>query len=385
MRLATWNVNSLTARMPRVMEWVEMHQPDVLCMQETKLADDKFPEQQFAELGYESAHDGDGRWNGVADHQQGRSRGRHPGLRHVRRRPRASHRLRRRAPAPRPLRLRPERPRPRQRVLRGELAWLARLRTTLDEMCPPGSSVAVCGDFNVAPDDDDVWDPAAFVGATHVSEPERAALRQVEGWGLDDVFRRFNEPGTFTWWDYRSGDFHQGRGMRIDLVLVSDDLVERATGAFRDHDAAQGTEALRPRSRRRGFRRLLTRHRRFAAAGSRPPFNRTAVPPGPCVAVRRSSSALRFGGAWPSPRTAEPFGQAPSWASVGMSAPGLRQERQGRWVRCRHHAVVRELCAPPTACPGGDRAAGRRRRSPRSCRSPLSVRDRCTSGQLWAP
>ena len=146
-----------------------------------------------------------------------------------------------------------------------KLAWLARLRATLDQTCPPGSSVAVCGDFNVAPDDGDVWDPAAFVGATHVSEPERAALRAVEGWGLDDVFRRFNDPGTFTWWDYRAGDFHQGRGLRIDLVLVSDDLVQRATGAFRDRDAAQGPQAVRPRARRGGLRRRLTLGRRTPA------------------------------------------------------------------------------------------------------------------------
>ena len=129
-----------------------------------------------------------------------------------------------------------------------KLAWLARLRATLDQTCPPGSSVAVCGDFNVAPDDGDVWDPAAFVGATHVSEPERAALRDVEGWGLDDVFRRFNEPGTFTWWDYRAGDFHEGRGMRIDLVLVSDDLV-----------AARHRRLPRPRRRARVRSRPTTR------------------------------------------------------------------------------------------------------------------------------
>ena len=240
MRLATWNVNSLGARMPRVSEWLELQKPDILCMQETKLADDKFPEQEFAELGYESAHDGDGRWNGVAilskvgiadvtrgfgtsDDEHGRRiisaacGGTRVFSVYV----------------------------PNGRALDNEfypvkLAWLARLRTTLDASCPPGSSVAVCGDFNVAPDDGDVWDPAAFVGATHVSEPERARLREVEGWGLDDVFRRFNEPGTFTWWDYRAGDFHQGRGMRIDLVLVSDDLVQQATGAFRDRDARKG-------------------------------------------------------------------------------------------------------------------------------------------------
>ena len=121
-----------------------------------------------------------------------------------------------------------------------KLDWLARLRTVLDETCPPGSSVAVCGDFNVAPADRDVWDPAHFVGMTHVSEPERAALRHVEDWGLEDVFTRFNDPGTYTWWDYRAGDFHQGRGMRIDLLLVSRDLAARATAAFRDRDARKG-------------------------------------------------------------------------------------------------------------------------------------------------
>jgi exodeoxyribonuclease III len=240
MRLATWNVNSLTARLPRVTDWLEQQQPDVLCMQETKQADDKFPEEAFAELGYESAHNGDGRWNGVAivskvgladvtrgfgtaDDEHGRRliaancAGTRVFCVYV----------------------------PNGRSLDNEfyqvkLAWLAQLRTTLDQTCPPGSSVAVCGDFNVAPDDGDVWDPAAFVGATHVSEPERAALRNVEAWGLDDVFRRFNDPGTFTWWDYRAGDFHQGRGLRIDLVLVSDDLVGRATGSFRDRDARKG-------------------------------------------------------------------------------------------------------------------------------------------------
>jgi exodeoxyribonuclease-3 len=240
MRLATWNVNSLTARLPRVTEWLEENHPDVLCMQETKLADEKFPEKEFAELGYESAHNGDGRWNGVGivsrlgledvtrgfgtvddDHGRRVISAKCGGTRifsvYV----------------------------PNGRALDNEfygvkLKWLAQLRSTLDQMNQPGSSLAVCGDFNVAPDDGDVWDPAAYVGATHVSEPERAALRAVEDWGLDDVFRRFNDPGTFTWWDYRAGDFHNGRGMRIDLVLVSDDLVERATGAYRDRDARKG-------------------------------------------------------------------------------------------------------------------------------------------------
>jgi exodeoxyribonuclease-3 len=240
MRLATWNVNSLTARLPRVTQWIEENQPDVLCMQETKLADDKFPSSEFAALGYESAHHGDGRWNGVAlisrvglsdpvrgfgtaddDHGARIIAGTCGGVRvhsvYV----------------------------PNGRSLDNEfygfkLEWLARLRTMLDETRQAGDSVAVCGDFNVAPADGDVWDPAHFVGATHVSEPERAALRHVEAWGLTDVFPRFNDPGVFSWWDYRAGDFHQGRGMRIDLVLISDDLAKKAVGARVDRDARKG-------------------------------------------------------------------------------------------------------------------------------------------------
>ncbi len=240
MRLATWNVNSLTQRMPRVTEWIEANHPDVLCMQETKQADDKFPEKDFEALGYESAHCGEGRWNGVAIVSK-------VGLHDVTRgfnTPDDDDGKRIMSASCNGTRVYCVYV-PNGRALDNEmyqvkLAWLAQLRKTLDEQCPAGSSVAVCGDFNVAPDDGDVWDPAAYVGATHVSEPERAALRNIEDWGLDDVFRRFNEPGTFTWWDYRAGDFHEGRGMRIDLVLVSDDLVARATGAYRDRDARKG-------------------------------------------------------------------------------------------------------------------------------------------------
>jgi exodeoxyribonuclease III len=240
MRLATWNVNSLTARMPRVTGWIDEHQPDVLCLQETKQADDKFPRAAFADLGYESAHHGDGRWNGVAllsrvglaDVAQGFAS------------PEDEHGTRLVAATCAGLRVHSVYV-PNGRSLDDEfygfkLAWLARLRTFLDETCPPGSSVAVGGDFNVAPRDADVWDPAHFEGMTHVSEPERAALRQVEDWGLHDVFPRFNDPGTFTWWDYRAGDFHQGRGMRIDLLLLSQDLADRATASFRDRDARKG-------------------------------------------------------------------------------------------------------------------------------------------------
>jgi exodeoxyribonuclease-3 len=242
MRLATWNVNSLGARLPRVTEWLGLHQPDVVCLQETKLADDKFPTDEFTALGYESACHGDGRWNGVALLSRvgigavvkgfGTADDEH-GCRII-------------AADCGGVRVHSVYV-PNGRSLDNEfypikLAWLAQLRRTLDETCQPGDSVAVCGDFNVAPRDEDVWDPAAFVGATHVSEPEREALRAVEAWGLHDVFPRFNDAGTFTWWDYRAGDFHQGRGMRIDLVLVSDDIAAKVSGAFRDRDARKGSK-----------------------------------------------------------------------------------------------------------------------------------------------
>ncbi|HEY1830060.1 MAG TPA: exodeoxyribonuclease III [Acidimicrobiales bacterium] len=242
MRLATWNVNSLGARLPRVTEWLGLHEPDVVCMQETKCADDKFPTDVFADLGYESAPHGDGRWNGVAilskvgitDVQKGfGTADDEHGCRIV-------------AATCGGMRVHSVYV-PNGRSLDNEfypikLAWLAQLRSMLDQQDKPADSVAVCGDFNVAPTDGDVWDPAAFVGATHVSEPERQALRTVEEWGLIDIFPRFNEPRTFTWWDYRAGDFHQGRGMRIDLVLVSQVLADRATGAFRDRDARKGSK-----------------------------------------------------------------------------------------------------------------------------------------------
>ena len=242
MRLATWNVNSLGARLPRVTEWLEQQQPDVLCMQETKCADDKFPFDTFRDLGYESAHNGDGRWNGVALLSR-------VGLADITRgfgTPDDEHGCRIVAAVCGGVRVHSVYV-PNGRSLDNEfypikLEWLAQLRRTLDATCAPGDSVAVCGDFNVAPTDSDVWDPAQFVGATHVSEPEREALRHVEAWGLSDVFGRFNEPGTFTWWDYRAGDFHQGRGLRIDLLLVSADLAAQATGSFRDRDARKGSK-----------------------------------------------------------------------------------------------------------------------------------------------
>src|ERR1700733_2990135 len=243
LRLATWNVNSLTARLPRVEEWIAYARPDVLCLQETKVADAGFPSAAFEALGYQSAHHGGGRWNGVAivsrigisevstglgsDHDEQGARlvaADCGGIRvhsvYV----------------------------PNGRSLDSEhyvakLEWLDRLRTMLEETASPDQPLAVCGDFNVAPDDRDVWDPAAFEGATHVSEPERAALGRIVDWGLVDAFRRvYDDGGLFSWWDYRAGNFHKHQGMRIDLVLVTERLAREATYALIDRNARKGSK-----------------------------------------------------------------------------------------------------------------------------------------------
>jgi len=243
LRIATWNVNSLRARLPRVEQWLAEHQPDVLCLQETKLPDRMFPSEPFESLGYETAHHGDGQWNGVAiasriglaDVQRGFGSDEDAeGCRLV-------------AATCGAVRVHSVYV-PNGRSLESEhyaakLAWLARLRRFLDETCDPTGPVAVCGDFNVAPDDRDVWDPAQLEGSTHVSAPERAALEEVEAWGLVDMVRALHgSEELYSWWDYRGGAFHRGHGMRIDLVLVTRVLADRCVAAWIDREARKGVK-----------------------------------------------------------------------------------------------------------------------------------------------
>lgn len=244
MLVATWNVNSLKARIPRVEEWLQMIRPDVLCLQETKLSDAQFPHMAFEALGYESVHHGQGQWNGVAilsrvgieDSAAGFDDGDEPdvdarviwatcgGVRV------ASVYV------------------PNGRELdhdhyRYKLAWLARLRRHLDLHHTPDELLVVMGDWNIAPDDRDVWNPAAFVGSTHVSQPERDALSEVKAWGLVDTFReRYSDGGLFSYWDYRAGDFHQKRGMRIDYLLSSRALAAHDLADLIDRNARKGTK-----------------------------------------------------------------------------------------------------------------------------------------------
>ncbi len=241
MRIATWNVNSLNARLPRVLEWVEYAKPDVLCMQETKVADGSFPAMALAAAGYESAPHGDGRWNGVAilsrvgledvsagfaggaDEQGSRIVSAVCGGVKV-------HSVY--VPNGRSV---------ESEFYEAKLAWLAELRAHLEATSEPSDQVAVCGDFNVAPEDRDVWDPTATAGQTHVTEPERRALADLTDWGLTDVFRMHrNEDGLFSWWDYRAGCFHKHEGMRIDLILLSKVLAERSSFVLVDRNARKG-------------------------------------------------------------------------------------------------------------------------------------------------
>ncbi|MGY6499388.1 MAG: exodeoxyribonuclease III [Acidimicrobiales bacterium] len=245
MRIVTWNVNSLNARMPRVEEWLADVQPDVVCLQETKMADGSFPAMAFEALGYESVHHGDGRWNGVAilsrvglaDPIAGFCDGIEPD---------SDTRLV--SATCGPVRVTSVYV-PNGRAVddphyQYKLSWLARLREHLEHTCDPDGHVAVCGDFNIAPEDIDVWDIGAFDGSTHVTAPERDALAEVREWGLVDTFRRRypGVEGVYSYWDYTAGRFHKRQGMRIDYVLASESLAATSTLDVVDRNARKGTK-----------------------------------------------------------------------------------------------------------------------------------------------
>ena len=252
MRIATWNVNSLKARMDRVLGWLERAAPDVLLLQETKLTDRDAPHDAFAKAGYALAHHGEGRWNGVA------VASRTPlkdvvvnfgdPIRHARTdetgddEPLAEARMI--AATTNGVRVASIYA-PNGRVVNSEfyllkLEWYARLDKWLGAQ-DLAKAFAMGGDFNVAPADADVWDPKAAHGGTHVTPKERKAVAALVKRGLVDAYRlKHDEPGRFTWWDYRSGDFHRNVGMRIDHILVSKALAKRVVFAEIDREARKG-------------------------------------------------------------------------------------------------------------------------------------------------
>jgi exodeoxyribonuclease III len=242
MRFATWNVNSVKARLPRLLEWLGTTEPDVLCLQETKVAADGFPADEVAALGYETAAYGTGRWNGVAlvsrigldDVQRGFPG--EPGY--------PDPEARAIAATCGGIRFRsvyvPNGRTPEDPHYAYKLSWLAALRDALVPEIATGPLV-VAGDYNVAPTDDDVWDPAVFVGSTHVTPPEREALAAIRAAGLRDVVGRpLKGDHPFTYWDYRAGMFHMNKGMRIDLVYATPDVAAKVTDAVVDREARKG-------------------------------------------------------------------------------------------------------------------------------------------------
>lgn len=243
MRIATWNVNSIKQRAPRLLPWLDERRPDVVCLQETKLADDGFAEllgDELAERGYDVATHGEAAWNGVAilsragldDVVRGLPDG--PGF-----------------PEPEARAVSatcggirvvsvyvPNGRTPGSDHYEYKLAWLDSLR----QMVAAGpQDTVVCGDVNIAPTDDDVFDPEAYVGQTHVTPPERAALAELQALGLRDVVReRWPDERVFTYWDYRAGMFHQDLGMRIDLILAGGSVADRVKAAWVDRHARKG-------------------------------------------------------------------------------------------------------------------------------------------------
>ena len=253
MRIATWNVNSLKARLEKVTWWLHRARPDVLLMQETKLADADAPADVFKNVGYELVHHGEGRWNGVAIASR-------VGIGDVV------------TNFGEPLRP-PKTPdvgddeplaearmvaavcggvrivsvyAPNGRVVGSpfylaKLTWFERLARWLADAADTKQALVIGGDFNVAPTDEDVWDPAVCHGGTHVSEAERAAFTRLCQWGLFDAYRRHHrQPGRYTWWDYRAGNFHKNFGMRIDHLLVTASVAERTVWAEIDREARKG-------------------------------------------------------------------------------------------------------------------------------------------------
>ena len=249
MRVATWNVNSVKQRIPRLLPWLDERSPDVVCLQETKLSDDAFDDALGADLadrGYDYEHVGQGQWNGVAllsrvgldDVIRGFDGA--PGYPD----PQSPAEARAVSAVCGGVRVHslyvPNGREPDSDHYRYKLAWLERLRRVVADAA---DSTMLCGDMNIAPADADVFDPDAYVGHTHVTAPERAALAGFADLGLHDVVRdRWPDERVFSYWDYRAGMFHKDLGMRIDLILAGAPIAARTAAAWVDRKARKGTK-----------------------------------------------------------------------------------------------------------------------------------------------
>jgi len=237
MKIATWNVNSINIRMPQLLKWLDDTKTDVVCLQETKCVDENFPAGPLREAGYEAAFMGQKSYNGVAiisrfpisDVQKGFSddddespkrmiAGTVNGVRIVN------------TYIPNGTELWSDK-------FTFKLDWLQRLRRFFDEQCRKESDVLLCGDFNVAMEELDVWSVPAWEGKLHFTKPERAAMYNVKQWGFVDLFRKMNGGAKqFSWWNYREGAWQRDRGLRIDYIWTSKSLAEKCTGCWIDRD-----------------------------------------------------------------------------------------------------------------------------------------------------
>jgi len=243
MKIATWNVNSIRARLERALAWLARQQPDIVCLQELKCVDDAFPADALRQAGYHSAVHGQKTYNGVAV-------------------------LSRAEPAHVEVGLSDDIDDPQARLIGAEVAgvrvlsayvpngavvgsdkyaykleWLLRLREHLDRRCEPSQPLILCGDFNVARFDDEVASPDQWAGTVLCHHAAREALEQVRQWGFVDVFREHHpQGGLYSWWDYRAGAFHRNEGLRLDHILATEPLAARCTAAEVDRDERKGTK-----------------------------------------------------------------------------------------------------------------------------------------------
>jgi exodeoxyribonuclease-3 len=243
MQIATWNVNSLRVRLPQLLEWLAANQPDIVALQETKVLDEAFPAAEIAAAGYQVVCNGQKTYNGVA------ILARNPLSESVLEIPSFDDQQRR-VLAVCCGRVRvvnlyvPNGQSVGSDKYEYKLRWLKALRVWLRAELAQYPRLLVLGDFNIAPEDRDVHDPAAWSGSVLVSEPERAALGELLQIGLSDVFRQFDQPPqTFSWWDYRAGSFRRNNGLRIDLILASSLLAPRCNGCRIDKLARSGERA----------------------------------------------------------------------------------------------------------------------------------------------
>lgn len=235
--LLTWNVNSVRARLDNVLTYLDEHEPDVVCLQETKVENKLFPRVPFMELGYTVHLNGTKGYAGVATLTKAEASEVHPGFRvgepdkHKRILSLQVHGVRiYNLYAPNGTALGTE-------AFAYKLDWFQRLRAELDELYTQDQEVVLVGDFNVAPDERDVWNVAALAGGTHFTDEEHAALESLKGFGLEDCFRKHNdEGGDYTWFDYRNASFERGHGMRIDFVLASGPLAARNISVVHDRE-----------------------------------------------------------------------------------------------------------------------------------------------------